>query len=248
MSNNNNNNQNSGSRFPSRFSSSNNQNNQNNNNNNNNNNQNNNQRGSRFGNNPFRRFNGETAMWTITPRHKTMVRVQLNGLGDPLHRILGVPLDLASGDPERLHKRLENDESLHNALLEALEQAWATYDMQGVVMLYENEDTITRSFTQKTQPLPPPPRRPFGNSNNNNDDDEDENNNEQEDDFVPEVQCLRAIDPALVLNILARSRANILLANAPLALETGLLQQSLLTDDPRIVELANATGCLQENF
>jgi len=35
-------------------------------------------------------------------------------------------------------------------------------------------------------------------------------------------------------------------ANTPLALEAGFLQQSFLCDDPRIVAIARATGCIQE--
>jgi len=52
----------------------------------------------------------------------------------------------------------------------------------------------------------------------------------------------RATDPLFVLNALSRARTHVLLGNAPPALERGFLDRILYTDDPRIVELAQASG------
>ncbi len=45
-------------------------------------------------------------------------------------------------------------------------------------------------------------------------------------------------DPLLVLNVLGRTRAQVLLATAPLALEPDFLERELASDDPRLVALA----------
>ncbi|MBL8163046.1 MAG: hypothetical protein JNJ61_13760, partial [Anaerolineae bacterium] len=44
------------------------------------------------------------------------------------------------------------------------------------------------------------------------------------------------------------ARANILLPNAPLALEGQYLGQSLYTDDPRLIAIAQATGIIEESL
>ena len=53
-------------------------------------------------------------------------------------------------------------------------------------------------------------------------------------------EALRSSDPSLVLNVLGRARSQLLLATTPLALEPGLLNQRLATDDERIVGLVRA--------
>ena len=58
--------------------------------------------------------------------------------------------------------------------------------------------------------------------------------------------CLRAIDPLLVLNVLARARTNLLQPRAPLALEASYLERALITDDSRLLKLAQLTGYIEE--
>jgi hypothetical protein len=52
----------------------------------------------------------------------------------------------------------------------------------------------------------------------------------------------RALDPLLVINVLARARGRLLLPHTPLALEPGYLKRDLATDDPRIVAACRTSG------
>ncbi len=56
------------------------------------------------------------------------------------------------------------------------------------------------------------------------------------------TQLLIAHNPLLVLNVLARVRANLLLAQTPLALEEQYLMNAFISDDPRLVKLAQTSG------
>jgi MoxR-like ATPase len=62
------------------------------------------------------------------------------------------------------------------------------------------------------------------------------------------VQLWNATDPALVLNVLARSPSDTLLADRPLALESAFLTRSLVTDDARLVRLVEQTSASQGTF
>jgi hypothetical protein len=75
---------------------------------------------------------------------------------------------------------------------------------------------------------------------------EDEAHELYEDDKRKPPTILRALDLLLVMNVLARTRSNILLKTAPLALEQQYLGQSLFTDDARLIALVQATGCVEE--
>jgi hypothetical protein len=104
-----------------------------------------------------------------------------------------------------------------------------------------------------SQPIYPNDSQPDNtNQNNQNDpnsfDDDADWQDTSTDNHKSNVTCLRAIDLAFVLNILARSRANVVVGNTPLALEPGFLSQTVVCDDPRIVALARATGCIDENW
>lgn len=63
----------------------------------------------------------------------------------------------------------------------------------------------------------------------------------------PTGKRLRATDPALVLNVLARTRANLLLPATPLMLEPSALDRAICSDDPRLVGFAHATGLTEED-
>ena len=56
----------------------------------------------------------------------------------------------------------------------------------------------------------------------------------------------RATDVRLVLNVLARTRGQVLMAGATLRLEEPFLERYLATDDPRIVALARSSGVRKE--
>lgn len=200
------------------------------------------------------RFGGrEEVQWTITPSKKVALRISLQGLGDPLHRLLGTPLNPELSDPAKVTEMLSKDEELQEKLAEALDKTWEAYNLRGAAMLYPWDEHIRKAFTDVIQPtLPPPPKK-------DDDSDDDEEYIYEDDDESPDllptfatkgkrVHSLRAIDAAFVMNILARSRANMLVSNTPLALEPGFLEKTVICDDPRIVKIAQATGCIDEDW
>jgi hypothetical protein len=56
---------------------------------------------------------------------------------------------------------------------------------------------------------------------------------------------LQATNLLLVVNVLARTRGSVLLADADLALEAPFLARELASDDPRLVSWARETGAAQ---
>jgi hypothetical protein len=199
---------------------------------------------SRFGSG---RFGGrEEVQWTVVPLRLEAVRISLEGLGDPLHRLLGTPINAVFSKPAKLIEALGKDEDLLKRLSDVLNEAWDKYEFRGAALLYPWDENIRKAYNQVPQPTPPPVEKKEA------DTEDDDLSDELPDWLAAPSQktsvCLRAIDASFVLNILARSRANVVVANTPLALEPGFLDQSLLCDDPRIITLARATGCIEENW
>jgi hypothetical protein len=186
----------------------------------------------------------ERLTWTVSSLTQTAVRFQLNGLGDPFHRLLGTPLNVEYGNPLKVLEALQKDADLRDRLEACLNDSWAKYDFKGAALIYGWDVAIAQAFTQPTQPVIPPKVK--------NDDDDDSDADEELPDWLANppkqkaAECLRAIDLGLVLNVLARVRSVVLVADTPLALEAGFLDATLLTDDPRMVALARATGCIEE--
>lgn len=202
----------------------------------------------------------ETINWVVRPLADTVVRFQLKGLGDPFHRLLGTDLNTAYGDPAAVSLALQENAELHDRLLDILDTAWQHYDYNGAALLYPWNDYTKRGIIAPIQ------------SSSSEDDDDDYYYDEDEDDddnssnpkpdgaldwltslaekhtAMKKVMCLRAIDMCLVLNVLARTRGNILVRNTPLALESTFMEREYVTDDPRIVALVQATGCLEETW
>lgn len=201
------------------------------------------------------RFGGrEEVQWTITPSKKVAVRISLQGLGDPLHRLLGTPLNPELSNPAKVTEMLSKDEELQEKLAEALDKAWESYNLRGATMLYPWDEHIRKAFTDTIQPTPPPPPKKEDDS-----DDDYEDFDYEDDDETPNlfpnlttkgkrVHSLRAIDAAFVMNILARARANVVVCNTPLALEPGFLEKTVICDDSRIIKIAQATGCIDEDW
>jgi len=202
---------------------------------NNNNNQNNNKNSlpppPKFGGRGLFRRNSNTVYWTIAPLKQTVVRFDLKGLGDPLHRLLDTELDLENDSVESVAERLQNDSKLHEQLSDHLDMTWTQYNLMGAILLQQQTELLMQVYTSPIEPL--------ANDNNN---DEDDNNS------APTIKSLRAIDLSLVLNVLGRIRSNLLLPNTPLVLESNFLSQSWLSNDPRLVRLALATGAIEENW
>lgn len=229
--------QSSSSRFGSRFGSS----------NSNNNNQNNNQQnslpgrsslGSRFsGRTPF---SDNTRSWTIQPLQKTVVRFELAGLGDPFARLLDYPLNAEYSNVRTLASVLEEKSEAVLELEGCLDAIWQGYGLEGAVMLYKWNQKAWKTIT-----LPPTQ----DNQNKGNNDNDDEYYDEDDAKTVPQkpiFTCYRAIDVGLVLNILLRARSQVLVANAPPVFSSQYLLRSIMTDDPRVVDLVLATGFMEE--
>ncbi|HUN08668.1 MAG TPA: hypothetical protein PLQ56_18820 [Aggregatilineales bacterium] len=170
--------------------------------------------------------------WRIMPVMPKLVRFELHGLGDPFYRLLNRPLHTEFPQAEALYKAFQERPQDTAALAEQLDQAWSGYEIQGAVLLYRWNPNLRFVLNG---------RIPGGNSANGEDKPES-----YDDDNRQPAHVLRALDMALVLNVLARSRVNVLLHNAPLAFEPQYLRQVVFTDDPRLVRLAQSTGWLEE--
>lgn len=185
-----------------------------------------------------------TVQWAVRPLQEWAVRFDLNGLGDPFHRLLGTPFDAKYGDLNEVIQALRDDGERRLLLEQRLDEAWEALDFRGSALLYPWRDEVRRMFGA-LRTLPAPTQQADDSSN------DQELNDDAEDNMVLAApakppRCLRAIDVALVLNVLARSRSIVLVAGTPLALEAGFLERAFLTDDLRLVALVRATGYIEE--
>jgi hypothetical protein len=185
----------------------------------------------------------------MVPITRTLVRFELRGLGDPFHRLLGHPLKVEYGDMKALLKAIEKGGEAVDALRAHLETAWEGYALSGAILMYQWRDdlknaVIARVSADKAVKLT--------NNNANNSDDElednDNNNEAPPEDYRDAAACYRSIDLALVLNVLARTRAQLLLGDAQLSFDRRMLERALVTDDPRLIALAHASGCIEETL
>lgn len=188
---------------------------------------------------------GATVDFEIRPVESTFVRFDLTGLGDPFHRILGTDLDLGVVDPLAVAKALAENSDLSQSLAEELEAAWERYKLTGALLMFPWKDDIKQVIG--TKPNAPARKESDDDEYYDDDDDSDEKQDPPKETRKSPV-CLRAIDPGLVMNVLGRTRSGILLAQASLSLDEGFLTRSLISDDPRLVALARATGCLEETI
>lgn len=189
------------------------------------------------------RFGASDVAWVIAPINTTFVRFDLKGLGDPFHRLLGAPLDLNHADPANFAQTLITGGDLTDELTQRLDESWEIFNMTGAIMMFAWDDMRKAIVAhlpelQKNTAVP----NPF---NRKKDDDKEESANEE---LPASGMCLRALDMTLIINVLARTKSNILLGNSELILEDAFINRSLVTNDPRLVQLAQATGCIEERF
>ena len=173
---------------------------------------------------------GPVVQYSLIPAGQTVMRFQLKGLGDPFHRLLGDPLNLDYGTPQKAAEVLHKDEALRERVTVLLDEAWASYQLVGAMLLTPYE-VAARVYTSPLHPVVLP--------------DEDEDNPVPTP-TPPKCEVVRAIDLALVLNILARVRDGILVAETPLALEPAFLDKTWVASEARLVALGRATGCLED--
>lgn len=198
-------------------------------------------------------FNSRNMQWVVKPMQDVSVRFDLTGLGDPFYRLLKSDLKLENADPQALVGALDADEALRSQLESVLEDTWQGYDFKGAALLYPWTDDVKKAF-QMTEAALAAINQQSGKPDEFDgllEEDDNSENQQQPEDHVyfaltQPLTCLRAIDVGLVINVLARVRSQVLVADTPLALETGFLERSLITEDPRLVGLAIATGYIQE--
>lgn len=170
--------------------------------------------------------------WRILPVTGTIIHFTLDGLGDPFHRILGKRLMVDFGSRDAVLKVFESGGSDVAEIVTRLELAWKDYDLKGALLLYPWNDALRSVMGGRT---------PASDSN-----DDEENVTTYDEDKRQPPMIVRAVDPLLTLNVLARTRANILLPETPLSLEKMYLGMSLMSDDPRLIALTQGTGYVEE--
>ncbi len=162
------------------------------------------------------RFGPARTTWEILPYNMTVVRFSLEGLGGSLQRILGSDLAENTGTYEAIIHSIEKNKDAMNTLVASLETTWASYDLKGAILVSPWVQDSRQVIQTHAK--------------------------------IANVKplCLRALDPLLVLNVLGRSRTNLLQPRAPLALEQAYLERALITDDVRLVKLVQSSGYFEE--
>jgi hypothetical protein len=184
--------------------------------------------------------------WHIVPVTRTLVKFELNGLGDPFHRLLGMPMNPQYGDMKGLLKALEQGGEPVESLRAHLEAVWQSYGLMGAMLMYNTNAGLgkaisVRGLVDKIVPLTNNKA-----ANSTDDDDDDETTPPAPDDGRDNATLYRAIDLALALNVLGRTRSTVLMCSNELSFDHRLLERSIITDDARLVGLARATGCIEE--
>ncbi len=172
----------------------------------------------RYGTSLNSRFGTSNVTCDIAPLGSAIVRFDLNGLGAPLRRLLGIKGEGA--DREAVIQTIEGDENLKNELTAKLDAAWRDYDLCGAMLVYPWQESLRQAVATRIMDVAP------GST----------------------LVYLRALDPILVLNVLARARSQILLATSPPDLERPFLERDLAADDPRLIDLACSTACAEIPF
>jgi len=220
---------------------------------------NNNQGGSPFGSRPGggrtpfgSRNNTLNLSNVIMPTESAMVRFSLDGMGDPFYRLLGHEMNPDFGSINKLAEALRKGGEDVDELIAKLDEAWENYKLEGAMLVYTEDSEMLNAIKRPT-PMPTvqqkPPRRPLRSRKNNNDDEEEEQEEKQPDWYETnkyKVERLRSIDLTLTLNVLARARTQVIVARAPVVFGVEYLTRSIITDDPRLVSLARATGSLPD--
>jgi len=162
------------------------------------------------------RFGPARTAWEILPFNSTVVRFSLEGLGGSLQRILGGDQNANIGTYDSIIQSVEKNRDAMNALVTSLEATWESYALKGAILVTPWEQDTRQVIVTHAK---------IANMR---------------------AMCLRALDPLLVLNVLGRSRTNLLQPRAPLALERAYLERSLITDDARLLALVQNSGYFEE--
>jgi hypothetical protein len=121
-----------------------------------------------------------------------------------------------SGSYQSIIQSLHDDPAALSGLTQALNQSWESYALTGAMLVYPHQPE-TDLIVAQTASLTG--RRPV---------------------------YLRATDPLLVLNVLARARVNLLQPRAALSFDEAQLNRPLLSDDSRLIQLVQHSGYIEE--
>jgi hypothetical protein len=171
--------------------------------------------------------------YALLPLRGLAIRFELKGLGDPFYRLLAHDVNAENSDSRLVVRKLEQGGDDVKAIQALLDNAWEKYAFKGAAMVYpmENEALIK----QLNAPNVMPKKDIF---------DDDDDSEKKEEPPKPAVKILRAIDMVLVLNILGRARTQVLIGTSPMMFNQHYLNRAIVTDDPRLVALAMATGVI----
>jgi hypothetical protein len=186
------------------------------------------------------------------PTESTLVRFSLDGMGDPFYRLLGYEMNPELGNLNKLSEVLRKGGDKVDELIVKLDEAWEGYKLEGAMLVYTEDSEILNAIS-KPNPMPAMPAKPARRSlrtRNNKTDDEEEEQEEKQPDLAEannyRIERIRSIDLMLTLNVLARARTQVIIARAPVVFGVEYLTRSIISDDPRLVSLARATGCLPD--
>ena len=115
-------------------------------------------------------------------------------------------------------KSIEADQATAAAFRQELDQRWAAYRLRGAALVFDWREDLRAGMALRLNAIQ---RAPI---------------------------YLKATDPLLVVNVLARARGALLLANAPLALERSFVDRVLASTDLRLIEYARAYGCVEASL
>ncbi|MDX2159815.1 MAG: hypothetical protein SF162_00680 [bacterium] len=123
-----------------------------------------------------------------------------------------------TADSKALISIIERDKAVQERMRTALNAYWDGVRLVGAVHVYDWREEVKQAVTNRLNAIKQPPR------------------------------YVRASDPLLVLNILARARTSLLIHGAALALDRPFLERVVMTDDPRLVQLASASRLIEDSF
>ncbi|MDZ4672121.1 MAG: hypothetical protein SH821_14735 [Phototrophicales bacterium] len=186
------------------------------------------------GTSPFRPLpTREQIEFALLPLHGLAVRFELKGLGDPFYRLLGHDVNVENSDSRLVVRKLEQGGDVVKKIQVLLDLAWEKYSFRGASLVYQLENEAL--MKQLNAPSYMPKKDFF------DDDDEQDTKAELP---KPAIKVLRSIDMVLVLNVLSRARTQVLLGTSPIMFNQHYLNRALVSDDPRLVTLAMATGVI----
>ncbi len=159
---------------------------------------------------------GARASYDYVPMHDMLVMFDMHDAAPAIYEMLGIaPPVKDDGTPDPADTRtliatLDKDKALSSALRVQLDQFWGDFKIVGAVHVYDWREEVKQAATNRL------------------------NATKQRPNFI------RAADPMLIMNVLARARSYLLIHGAALALDRPFLERIVMTDDPRLLSVVTA--------